>query len=57
MEQRKRFILWVSVPPGADPIAVCWGTQSDMSELARDAGLASDVYVLPEGQKPAKYHS
>lgn len=50
MEQTKRFILWVIDP--TDPVAVCCGTQDEMNAIALGAGIAGDVYVLPEGQRP-----
>lgn len=50
MEQTKRFILWVI--DSTDPVAVCRGTQDEMNAIALGAGIAGDVYVLPEGQRP-----
>lgn len=50
MEQSQRFNLWVI--DASDPVRVCCGTLDEMNEIARTAGIAGDVYVLPEGQKP-----
>lgn len=50
MEQSQRFNLWVVDASG--PIRVCYGTLDEMNQIARTAGIAGDVYVLPEGQKP-----
>lgn len=45
-----QFVLWV-VDSG-DPFPVCYGTQSEMNDIALGAGIAGDVYVLPRGQRP-----
>lgn len=46
-----RFVLWV-VDSG-DPFQVCYGTQDEMNDIAFGAGIAGDVYVLPQGQRPS----
>lgn len=50
MEQSQLFNLWVI--DASDPIRVCCGTLDEMNEIACTAGIAGDVYVLPEGQEP-----
>jgi hypothetical protein len=50
MKQSQHFNLWVM--DVSDPIPVCYGTLDEMNRIASEAGIAGDVYVLPEGQKP-----
>ena len=42
-----RFNLWVTA--GASASIVCYGSLSEMNDLAIAAGITENVHVLPDG--------
>lgn len=45
-----RYNLWVVNSERA--LAICWGSQSEMNDLALLAGIEENVHVLPDGEEP-----
>lgn len=50
-----RYNLWVVNSDGAT--VICWGSQSEMNDLALLSGIEGDVYVLPDGNEPSSLPS
>jgi|LakMenEpi03Aug12_release.lakeMendotaPanAssembly.Ray.scaffolds.fasta_scaffold112335_5 hypothetical protein len=46
----ERFNLWVTINEHSK--VICWGEQSEMNDIALQAGLPGDVHVLPDGHEP-----
>jgi hypothetical protein len=49
----QRYNLWVVNSERA--LAICWGSQSEMNDLALLACIEENVYILPDGEEPQGY--
>ena len=51
-----RFNLWATSEDSEGPFVkiICYGSQSEMNDLAISAGISGNVYVLPDGKEPCE---